>query len=74
MLTDFDGLEKNKTYCYIHCDIIENRNGIWMYKALSEACYPEYYSCPLSYLAKANLEINQEWRLHVRLHNQQHNR
>ncbi len=47
---------------YIRLDLLSKEKGYgWGYKAMSEAMYPYYYTCPLRYLEIVPV-ANQEWR------------
>ena len=35
---------------WIHCDLMQYRDGAWHYKPMTESSHPFYYSCPKKYL------------------------
>ncbi|EXL06479.1 hypothetical protein BG46_17150 [Brucella anthropi] len=49
----------------IRCVLLERTSGWWGYRIMTEQDEPEYYSCPLRYLALAP-ELCSEWREGVR--------
>jgi hypothetical protein len=54
---------------WIHCDLMQYRDGQWWYKPMIEASHPYYYSCPKKYLQlvpDAAPETCAEWREKVR--------
>ena len=55
---------------YVGCYLLryERGCGLWGYKAMEEACGPNYYHCPLSYLEGLSDPVGYaaDWRLRVR--------
>ncbi|MEE9493021.1 MAG: hypothetical protein V3W04_06545 [Gammaproteobacteria bacterium] len=50
---------------FIECILINQCEGDWGYKAMSESMHPLYYSCPLPFLARVSTAC-QEWREKVK--------
>lgn len=50
---------------FIRCDLLDQAPDGWGYKALEEAVFPYYFSCPLHYLDLAP-EQSPDWRANVR--------
>ena len=65
-------LNPGQKFRFIRCDLIEHRNGGWMYKPMDESMGPCYYSCPLSLLEQAPMEHNAGWRDKVRAYHRAH--
>ncbi len=50
---------------FIRCDLLDQQEGGWGYKAMEESMYPYYFSCPLGFFNQAP-EQSAEWRAGVR--------
>ncbi len=63
-----DGLQqfkKGEALIFIRCDLLDQQDGSWGYKAAEESMHPYAYSCLVHYLDLAPKQ-SEQWRERVR--------
>ena len=58
-------IKAGESLVFIRCDLLDQQDGGWGYKAMEESMHPYYYSCPPGFLDRAP-EQSAEWRAGVR--------
>lgn len=58
-------IKAGESLVFIRCDLLDQQDGGWGYKAMEESMHPYYYSCPPGFLDQAP-EQSAEWRAGVR--------